>query len=343
MRELNADLLLALFLKLNIADPNNSVETHNKLAEAMNKLRELAIYEAKKKIELAQQLMKEAESSGGGYFETFGMITQILSLVSALVTFGATLAANAALQAGQQAAQKAVETALQQAMDKIKTLATDQLQQLAQKMGVQNVQNMTRDELLKEVQSKLTEQLTQISKQTAEQLTQDLAKQNLTPEQFQQQFQDQFQSRLEANLQSALPTDFANFAQVTANKIAPEFTKGFLESVRSSMSSQLQQAKSITDNSGLKTAAMVGQAGSEVAQAKAAEEAALKAAAANEARNNAARWRLIAEMAQQQIEAENEIIKMIVESKNQTVDAVIKMLNAMFASSSKLMSASMSR
>ena len=48
-------------------------------------------------------------------------------------------------------------------------------------------------------------------------------------------------------------------------------------------------------------------------------------------------------MFQKQLEEQGNIIKMIMESKNQMVDAVIKMLNAMFATQNKIMSAGMAR
>lgn len=72
-------------------------------------------------------------------------------------------------------------------------------------------------------------------------------------------------------------------------------------------------------------------------------EAATKSANAKEAQNEADRHKLLAEMMQQQIEEEAAIMKMIMESKNQTVDAVLKMMNAMFATKNKIMSVGMTR
>ncbi|MEO1174257.1 MAG: hypothetical protein AAFX94_19730, partial [Myxococcota bacterium] len=55
--ELSADDLLAAFLKINITDPNNSTETHNKLHQIASSMRQQAIAEAKKKIENAQEVI----------------------------------------------------------------------------------------------------------------------------------------------------------------------------------------------------------------------------------------------------------------------------------------------
>lgn len=60
--EMSADQLLAEFLKVNINDPNNSVETHNKLYELASKMRQMAIEEAQQKIKVAQELMREAQA-----------------------------------------------------------------------------------------------------------------------------------------------------------------------------------------------------------------------------------------------------------------------------------------
>ena len=42
-QDMNSQMMTSAFLKLNIMDPNNSVETHNELAEAMSTLRQKAI------------------------------------------------------------------------------------------------------------------------------------------------------------------------------------------------------------------------------------------------------------------------------------------------------------
>ncbi|SVD33571.1 uncharacterized protein METZ01_LOCUS386425, partial [marine metagenome] len=72
---MNANLMLAEFLKLNIMDPNNSVETHNELAEAMSTLRQKGIDDSLAKSAEAQEMKKEAEQ----YAQTAQIIGYIVS------------------------------------------------------------------------------------------------------------------------------------------------------------------------------------------------------------------------------------------------------------------------
>ena len=57
----------------------------------------------------------------------------------------------------------------------------------------------------------------------------------------------------------------------------------------------------------------------------------------------AERMRHMAELFQSQLEEEGEIIEMLMTSKNQALDAVLRMLNANFASNQKIMMAGMAR
>ena len=72
-------------------------------------------------------------------------------------------------------------------------------------------------------------------------------------------------------------------------------------------------------------------------------EATRRSTDAQLADNDAKRFRLLGEMFQDQLEEENQIIQMLMESKNKTVDAVIKMMNASFGTSQKIMAAGMAR
>ena len=61
LSKMKPDQMLAAFFKLNIEDPNNSVETHNRLSEVMSELRQRAIDDAKAKIAEAEKMREEAE------------------------------------------------------------------------------------------------------------------------------------------------------------------------------------------------------------------------------------------------------------------------------------------
>ncbi|MBI5508548.1 MAG: hypothetical protein HY903_07330 [Deltaproteobacteria bacterium] len=398
MRDMSADLLLAIFLKLNITDPNNSVETHAKLIDVMSELRQLAIAEAKKRIERAQELMKEAESSGG-YMDSFGIIMQVIGAIASIFTMGAAAAATAAAQTAMQTAQQALQQTMQQMMQQLtqqlsqmtqqqmtqllQSMTQEQLQQLAQQMAqqlpkelaqnlTQNLASMTKEQLVQTLADPaLRDALTQAVEQQLSQITNQVAQQTadyaaqlqasgMPPAEMQQAIQEFYQKALVNGIQQQLGSGFLENSVIKEMiaKLPEQFAKEFITSFQTALQTQTpgQVTQSTVERlkqdpmslfkmpksdsmAALQKVAVVGKAASDVGKAQAEAEAAAKAAAAAEQLNNAKRFRLIAEMAQQQIEAENEIIRMIMESKNQAVDAVIKMLNAMFSSSVQLMSA----
>jgi len=84
---LTAGQLLAAFLKLQITDPNNSVEVHNQLQDLMSKLRQDSIEGAKREQAAAAELAKKAEA----YAETAGIIGTIVMVVVIIVAIVATI------------------------------------------------------------------------------------------------------------------------------------------------------------------------------------------------------------------------------------------------------------
>ena len=93
----------------------------------------------------------------------------------------------------------------------------------------------------------------------------------------------------------------------------------------------------------IKLGCAVASFATQAAAAGAENKAANKALDAQQTTVDAKRAEKMAQMHQNQLKEEAELIKTIVESKNKTVDAVLQMLNAMFASTVKLMSAAMAR
>ncbi len=87
IQDLTADMLLAAFLKLNITDPNNSVETHQQLHKAMSLLRDMAIKEAQAKeakaAKVREEAMKEADSAK--YVSDVMNIVRIVIVVIVLI------------------------------------------------------------------------------------------------------------------------------------------------------------------------------------------------------------------------------------------------------------------
>jgi|MDSW01.1.fsa_nt_gb hypothetical protein len=91
---MNPDQLLAQFLKLQIVDPNNSVETHQDLHQAMSELRQLAIDEAQARIARAEEQRKEAEAYAS-FASTFGALFSLFTLALSFITLGASMGAQA--------------------------------------------------------------------------------------------------------------------------------------------------------------------------------------------------------------------------------------------------------
>jgi hypothetical protein len=60
--EMSADCMLAEYLKLEITDPNNSVETHQKLHTALSVLRKKGIKDAQAKAEKAEEAKKRSST-----------------------------------------------------------------------------------------------------------------------------------------------------------------------------------------------------------------------------------------------------------------------------------------
>ncbi len=203
---MSSEALLAAFLKINIDDPNNSVEIQNDLHQLSSDLRQKAMDEAQTKADIAEKLQAEA----AGYASKIGPIVEIIQIVCivlAVFTAGATLIAAGALGAAVATATAAATTAI-------------------------------------------------------------------------------------AAAQSAIAVIIAVLQIVAAG-----------------------------------------------AQAKSAE----KSSDANEASNDSDRSRLQAEQAQHALEEQAAVISLIMESKNAMVDAVLKMMNASFATNNKVMSAGMAR
>ena len=83
--QLSPDRMMTEFLKLNLLDPNNSIETHNLLSEAMSTLRQKSIDESLAASERAQELKQEAEN----YASVAAIISGITSVLSICGGFAA--------------------------------------------------------------------------------------------------------------------------------------------------------------------------------------------------------------------------------------------------------------
>lgn len=108
------DRMMTEFLKLNLLDPNNSIETHNELSEAMSCLRQKAIDDSLAASERAQELQQKAE-------EYVGLTSVIQSITCALSVLTGVCASfhaflTVAFQAGSASAQAVFAGATSTAM-----------------------------------------------------------------------------------------------------------------------------------------------------------------------------------------------------------------------------------
>lgn len=404
--ELSADDLLAAFLKVNITDPNNSTETHNKLHQIASTMRQQAIAEAKKKIERAQEMRKEAEqyAQQAEYIMT---IVQVASMAAAVFTMGSSvLAAQAASQAAQQAAQQTAQQVIQEASrnaaQQVARMSTDQMRDQLIQQGLDQTlaSTMSRAQLQPLVQQNLTNQLaSQMAPNMTEQAMQNVL-QHATEEQLQTQLGSQWQEKIMNQMGDQV-------ASQVQEQLAQQTQTVVQENVQASMQEQMQQVmtdslneqmsqaaqnaaenaaqQSLTDqganaavdpalheaytsgldtqlngnllergvmkgqsiageaNSAIKKVGMATQAGGSIINAGAEYQMAMNEADIAEMRNDAKRWEFVGDLHQDQVEEQGQIMKEIMESKNQTVDAVMSMMNASFVSKQKLMAANMVR
>ncbi len=366
LAELSADDLLAAFLKVNITDPNNNPETHNKLHEISSNMRQLAIDEAKKRIERAQEAKKEAEQYAK-QAEYISTVVTVVSLVASVFTMGASLAGTAAMQAGKEGVMSGVRETVKQIVQQVKTA----IKELFQKLFQEGTAKVTQ-ETAKQITTTVTQEATKVTQAAAQDLAKQFAQeeiQKLGTDQFTDEMKEQVVERVRERLQDALANQGQDFAsQVMSDssiqqlmQTAPEqlqqpmqegLNAGIEQGLDAAAETGVDQAlnppsemvqflaKNETAINNIGTATVMG---GQVVEAGAKYKEAMLHADAAEWRNEAARFELVGDMHQNMIENEADIMKEIMESKNQVVDSVMSMMNASFVSSQKLIAAAASR
>ncbi len=378
IKDLSANELLALFLKLNIDDPNNSVETQNELAELATTLRQQGIQAALDKSVTAQAEMKSAQQYAD-QVDMIGTIITIISLVLAVFTFGTSLALVAAVEAAKQAAiqtvkeltvqatkevaQEIVKQAVKEAIAKFgENFTQEQLQGIIR----DKMQNMTQEQLQKMVQEKVTAQLTsqltsqfgnQLSTQAIETISKEVgqgAAKNVSKEMLSTMVQDAAKDITGESIKGMSEEAVNGAIKESVNKAMTEPMQASVkEGVQTSLKDygqegMLEQLSTMDkyQSTGMQEFADTSRMATSVMQvfnAGGQYTAAQKTNSAKEAQLGVKRSRFAADQQQKIIEQENEIIQAIMESKNKTVDAIMKMMNAAFATNNKVISASMSR
>ena len=354
----SADELLSTFLKLNINDPNENVETHDKLYTLATNLRQQAIEDAKKKSENAQKQMKEAQAYAQ-QAEIIGTVVTVLSIVLTIVTFGAgagvavaataaTQAATvAAQQAAQQAAQAAVQNAVQAAVQKAVEQAAQQGTQEAVKQAVQQAVQSAAQEAVKSVPQAAIQNVIQAAAKEGVTLTVEQATTMVTDQIAQQIAQTVGQQVAEGLAQQGMSQALQQTAVQTGQNIANNIAAQTAQvTSKSFIDRATQVARHMVDNgisSTMQRTALIGTAALQGVSAGANYKAADKMLDAKEAQLGVTKARFRADQAQERVQDEAEIINTIMESKNQTIDAVMQMTNATWASRQQLMAASIAK
>lgn len=338
--KLSSDQLISAFLKLNINDPNESVETHNEMYEFSTNMRQLAIENAQKAIKNAQELQKEAQKYAA-MAEMLGTIITIASIALTVFTLGSSLAAGAAIQAGvqtavQEAGKQAVQSAVQAGAQNAVAAATQQ----AAQQGTQVTAQMIQDAAMKEATSIATDMAANASAQAIAQAGgQEALKAGLVAH-----LQPMIVQEMSTQVAASAATEATKQVFAEAGKQATaQITSAASEGLQGTINQIGQKIELGNGVSNLKTASAVVNAGGQVVSGGANYTAANKFADAKEMKLEGEKWQFQADQAQAMVENEADIINTIMESKNQTVDTVMQMTNASWASKQQLMAAAFAK
>lgn len=363
-KDLSADQLMAEFLKLNINDPNNSVETHNEMAKLNTTLRQQGIKAAQDKAANANEEMKSAQKYGDQMDAVF-LVMDIASIVIGIFTFGAgTVALQAAKEAVKEAIKQAVKEAVKEAVKGVikeasKTMTKEALQaaiktatKAATKAATQAAAKGASKEAVKEaakaafkesMQTSMQEAMKQGMQQGTKTAMQELGEkgvEELVNKTMDEAINKTIESTLKETAQDKLlDTAAQNMVDEGAKQVGKESGKETTKQTSKEATAQSTQQFANQMESVSKAFNM----GSGLVRAGGNAQKASKMSDAQESLLGSKRARMTAEQMQAALEQENEIIQSIMESKNKTVDSVMKMMNAAFSTQNKIMSANMTR
>lgn len=366
LKGLGPDELLSEFLKLQINDPNENVETHDKLSQLSSTLRQQALDDAKKQSANAQQMMKEAQAYAQ-QAQMIGTIVQVASIALTICTFGAgavvgvaataatTAATEAAVAAAQTAvasaeaaASAAVDTAVSAAVTTATEAGTTAATNIGTEAATQLVQNTTQQATQGFIQANQ-----QVFQQAVQKTMEEAASKGvtLTTQQAETAVTQQIYNQLLPQVTQKLATQgvFTASSQAITQAGTQLASQAAAQSATTGVQGLVNRAGDVLTNMNQGVAGQMARAtvvGGGIANGVAAGaqyKAAEKMADARQAGLEVTRSRFRAEQAQAQIEQENELINTIIESKNQTIDAVMQMTNATWASRQQLMAATMAR
>ncbi len=320
---LSADELLAAFLKININDPNENPETHYKLYEVSTNLRQQAIDDAKKKAENAREMKKEAEAYAK-QAEFISVVVTVVSIVLTIFTFGAAAPLAAAAVGASAGAGAAATTAANAAAQTAIQTAGNVAKEAAIKAAVESGKQAFTEAAKSMSMEGMKTALTEASKQAANTVFNSLSSQAQNTA---------VQTVIDQAAQQGMQLSYEAAKEMVINEMARQLAP------QVAMQAFASGAVSIPSQ-GVATATSAALQG---VSAGANYTAADKALDARQAQLGVTRSRFRADQEQERIQEEGEIINGIMEQKNRTIDAVMQMTNATWASRQQLMAASVAR
>jgi hypothetical protein len=348
IEELNPEELLAAFMKLNINDPNNTVDTHVKLVELMSEMRLLAIEEAKAANLLAEKKQIEAEKKAKEAEEK-GMWLSVVMIAASIALACLTMGATAGLIVAACAAAGAV-AGYASGGDMKSALA-------GASMGAA-IGSLIAGPLMTSANTAVTEVAKEATKQALEEAAKEAAKQGLTGAAKDEFIKAYVKEQVEIAVKAALEKMATELPkEVVQNSIEKGMEEGgaqaFAKEGAAGATENMVKEGVKFDDVFAKSMDNFKEYGRYLRAGGSAAEAGYKAKTdleiqqlmieAQQAQSKAKRFQALADELQSQIEEQNAAIAMIMESKNKVLDAVIAMMSAMSATKMKLTSAGTAR
>jgi vacuolar-type H+-ATPase subunit H len=375
LMDLSSMAMITAFLKLNINDPNNNPETHGALYEMATNLRQQAIDVARKKSADANVMMKEAQEYAEnvemfGQISTGAMIAVTIGL--SVATFGvgagifvvaamaagavvgaatsesedgalqgAALAASVAsmvygigimnmglqsvvkgsIEAAKSTAKGAADDAVKKAVEEATKKATAKAQELFQQAGKEATKQMKT--IQDEVRREVTKSVQEIMKKAPESSIKQLKSGTID------------------NIVDDIFTQQAKSLALKNPELAKElYSEGFKKGLSTKVQEEIAHMKIVRwlnySRVGMQVGTEMGEGVIELQTAQKMAEARLEELGVN-------RFKHMTDMYQATVEFEQEIIRMLMESKNKVVEAALKMRQMKYSILSSMQQSLMGR
>jgi len=305
-KHLSPDRMMTEFLKLNLLDPNNSVDTHNMLSEAMSTLRQKSIDESLAASERAQEMRKEAEEYAG----IAAVVSGITSVLSLCGVFAASLQALLTIQA-------VMSTGVNQALNAtIKTAVEQGIQKALKQVG----KNASDEVIAQAIEKAVKEAVTKASEQAVSSALEGTLK-KVT----EQAVADELSKQVVCKAIKAMGNEALKSVTNTVVKKAAQ------EGIQAATESFVFETVF-----GVAAKASAIESGRNLIQAPVALKQSMLSTEAQDLSLLSNKYQSKAEEAQSCLENENSIIQALVESKNQIMETTLNMIRERGSVASKI-------